>query len=133
MPLSFSSGRKPIIELSLASMTDIVMLLLIFFLLASSASVQNALPVDLPTVSAAAPLEEQYVTVTITEDGRYFVDDAETDEDALVSAIEGVRGERDALAVYADEAATVGQLAAVAGAAGALDMRVAIATDVQEE
>lgn len=133
MPLSFSSGRKPILEFSLASMTDIVLLLLIFFLLASSSSTQSALPVNLPNASAAAPLEEQYVAVTITDDGRFFVDDAETDEDALVAAIEGVRGERDALAVYADEEATVGQLTAVASAGSTLNMRLAIATDPAEE
>lgn len=133
MPLNFSSGRKPIIEFSLASMTDIVMLLLIFFLLTSSSSLQSALPVNLPNVSAAATLDEQYVTVTITDDGRFFVDDDETAQDALVEAIEGVRGTRSALAVYADEAATVGQLAAVAGAGSTLEMRVALATDVTSD
>ena len=132
MPLDFSTGRKPIVEFSLASLTDMVLLLLIFFLLTSSFTVQRAVQVTLPQVSAAAPLEQQYVAVTLTADGRFFVDDAETAQDDLVSAIEGARGERDALAVYADEAATVGQLAAVAAAGSALDMRVSIATDVEE-
>jgi biopolymer transport protein ExbD len=133
MPLNFSSGRKPILEFSLASMTDIVMLLLIFFLLASSSSIQNALPVNLPNVSAAVPLDQQYVSVTITDDGRFYVDGEETEEDLLVTAIERVKGERDALAVFADEEATVAQLTAVASAGSALDMRVAIATDVRTE
>ena len=44
-----------------------------------------------------------------------------------------MRGDRYALAVYADEEATVGQLATVASAGRALDMRVALATDVTEE
>jgi len=133
MPLDFSSGRKPISAFSLASLTDIVLLLLIFFLLTSSFVTQYGLQVTLPQVSTTAPLEQQYVSVTITDDGRFFVDEGETAEDALVSAIEGVRGERDALAVYADEEATVAQLAAVASAGSALGMRVALATDVRED
>src|SRR5690606_37487536 len=133
MPLDFSSGRKPLSAFSLASLTDIVLLLLIFFLLTSSFVTQYGLQVTLPQVSTTAPLEQQYVAVTITDDGRFFVDDAETAADALVTTIEGVRGERDALAVYADEEATVGQLAAVASAGSALEMRVALATDLLEE
>lgn len=129
----FSSGRKPLTAFSLASLTDIVLLLLIFFLLTSSFVTQYGLQVTLPQVSATAPLEQQYVAVSITDDGRFFVDDAETTAEALVAAIEGVRGQRDALAVYADEEATVAQLAAVASAGSALAMRVAIATDVLEE
>ena len=133
MPLDFSSGRKPLVAFSLASLTDIVLLLLIFFLLTSSFVTQYGLQVTLPQVSATAPLEQQYVAVTITDDGRFFVDDAETTEGALVATIEERRGVRDALAVYADEEATVSQLAAVASAGSALAMRVAIATDVREE
>ena len=132
MLLDFSSGRKPLSAFSLASLTDIVLLLLIFFLLTSSFVTQYGLQVTLPQVSTTAALEQQYVAVTITDDGRFFVDDGETAEDALVTTIEGVRGERDALAVYADEEATVAQLAAVASAGSALGMRVALATDVRE-
>ncbi|MDX1420866.1 MAG: biopolymer transporter ExbD [Rubricoccaceae bacterium] len=133
MPLDFSSGRKPLAAFSLASLTDIVLLLLIFFLLTSSFVTQYGLRVTLPQVSTTAALEQQYVAVTITDDGLFFVDDAETDEEALVTTIQTIRGDRDALAVYADEAATVAQLAAVASAGSALDMRVALATDVRED
>ncbi|HYE96064.1 MAG TPA: biopolymer transporter ExbD [Rubricoccaceae bacterium] len=129
MPLDFSSGRKPLLEFSLASMTDIVMLLLIFFLLTSSFATQNTLPVNLPNAAAATPLEEQFVAVTIQADGRFFVEEAEVEADELLPTLNAVRGTRTGVAVYADEAATVGQLAAVASAASALEMRVAMATD----
>lgn len=118
---------------SLAGMTDIVLLLLIFFLLTSSFVTQYGLQVTLPQVSATAPLEQQYVAVSITDDGRFFVDQEETTEDALIQTITELRGQRDALAIYADEEATISQLAAVASAGNTLEMRVAIATDVMEE
>ena len=54
---NFSTGRKALTAFSLASLTDIVLLLLIFFLLTSSFVTQNGLRVTLPDVAAAAPLE----------------------------------------------------------------------------
>ena len=125
----FSSGRRAITAFSLASLTDIVLLLLIFFLLTSSFVTQNGLRVELPDVASAAPLEQQYVAVTIDQDGAFFVDERATAPDSLTAVIAAVRGDRRALAVYADREATIAGLAAVASAASALDMRVSIATE----
>ena len=125
----FSSGRKAITAFSLASLTDIVLLLLIFFLLTSSFVTQNGLRVELPDVASAAPLEQQYVAVTIDERGAFFVDDRETARDSLTAAVAAVRGDRTSLAVYADSSASIAGLAAVASVAAALDMRVSIATE----
>ncbi len=125
----FSSGRKALTAFSLASLTDIVLLLLIFFLLTSSFVTQYGLRVQLPDVSAAAPLEQQYVAVTINPDGSLFVDERATSRDSLTATIAALREDRNALAVYADSSATIGDLAAVASSASELDMRVSIATD----
>ena len=133
MPLDFSTGRKPLSVFSLAGLTDIVLLLLIFFLLTSSFVTQYGLQVNLPRVNATAPLEQQYVAVTITDDGRFFVDQEETAEDELALTITEIRGDRMALAVYADQESTISQLATVASTGSFLGMRVAIATDVMEE
>ena len=125
----FSSGRKALTAFSLASLTDIVLLLLIFFLLTSSFVTQYGLRVNLPDVSAAAPLEVQYVSVTVDANGALFVDETPTTADSLTATIAALRDEREALAVYADQDATIGILATVASSAAELDMRVAIATD----
>ena len=132
MPLDFSSGRRPLLEFSMASMTDIVMLLLIFFLLTSSSVSQHALRVNLPDASSATPVEQDYVAVTLQADGRVFVEETETTAEGLEATLDAQRGDRTAVAVYADEEATVAQLAAVAGAASALGLRVSIATDTAE-
>ena len=126
---NFSTGRKALTAFSLASLTDIVLLLLIFFLLTSSFVTQNGLRVTLPDVAAAAPLEQLYVAITIDEDGLFFVEDREVARDSLTMAIEAVREDKTSLAVYADKEATIDGLAAVASAASALDMRVSIATE----
>lgn len=125
----FSSGRKALTAFSLASLTDIVLLLLIFFLLTSSFVTQYGLRVTLPDVSAAAPLEQQYVAVTIDDRGDFFVDEQPTSRDSLTATIAALREDRNALAVYADSSATIAELAAVASSASELDMRVSIATD----
>ena len=126
---NFSTGRKSLTAFSLASLTDIVLLLLIFFLLTSSFVTQNGLRVTLPDVAAAAPLEQLYVAITIDEDGVFFVEDREVARDSLTMAIGAVREGKTSLAVYADKEATIDGLAAVASAASALDMRVSIATE----
>lgn len=126
---NFSTGRRPISAFSLASLTDIVLLLLVFFLLTSSFVTQYGLRVNLPDVSTAVPLEQQYVAVSVEADGSVTVDDTPAPADSLEAVIAALRGDRTALAVYADRDATIGLLAQVAAAASALDMRVAIATD----
>ncbi|MEM0963269.1 MAG: biopolymer transporter ExbD [Bacteroidota bacterium] len=126
---NFSSGRKALTAFSLASLTDIVLLLLIFFLLTSSFVTQNGLRVNLPDVASATPLEQEYVAVTIDSVGVYTVEDMVVPRDSLVDAVQAVREGRTSLAVYADSAASIAGLAEVASVASALDMRVSIATE----
>ncbi len=129
MPLDFASGRKPLSVFSLAGLTDIVLLLLIFFLLTSSFVTQYGVQVTLPRVEAGAPAEDRSVTVTITDDGLFYVGDEPTPEAGLLAAIQAAAADKDALILRADEAATVGQFAAVAGAARAAGLRILMATE----
>jgi biopolymer transport protein ExbD len=129
MPLDFSSGRKPLSVFSLAGLTDIVLLLLIFFLLTSSFVTQYGIQVTLPQVEAGAPTEDQSVTVTITADGLFYVGGEPAPEAELLPALQAEAEGKTALILRADEAATVGQFAAVAGAARALDLRILMATE----
>ena len=129
MALSFTSPKKPISVFSLAGLADIIFLLLIFFLLTSNFIPQFGIQVNLPQAIAAAPMEAQYVTVAITEDGNYYVNQARTDEAGLMSAVRDARADKIALVIRADEKATVGQLAHVANVAKALDLRVIMATE----
>jgi biopolymer transport protein ExbD len=58
---------------SFSSLTDIVLLLLIFFLLTSSFVAQPGLRVQLPRAEAAETLDEQRVTITLTEKGDLYL------------------------------------------------------------
>ncbi len=129
MKFHFSSKREPIVAFSMASMTDMVLLLLIFFLLTSNFIPQFGIQVNLPQSETAAPMENEYVSVAITEDGLFYVNQTQTTREGLLQAIEGAKGDRTALVLRADEKATVGQFALVANYAKALDLRVLMATE----
>jgi len=129
MPLDFSTDRKPESAYSLAGLTDIVLLLLIFFLLTSNFIPQMGIRVNLPRADTSAPVASQYVTVVITEDGAFYVDQRQVNQPQLLDAVREARGDRTALVLRADRQATVGQFAAVATVARALDLRVLMATD----
>ncbi len=70
-------------EFSMASMTDIIFLLLIFFMITSSAISQSAIEVKLPNADAANPSAQDPATVTIDEAGKYYVNDKEIPKENL--------------------------------------------------
>ena len=74
---------------SMSSMTDIVFLLLIFFMLTSTLVTTNALEIILPS-SSAQPLKKQSVSVSITEDFRYFVNNEYVERLFLDSKLKAV-------------------------------------------
>lgn len=72
--MNFSSRSKVKIEGGMASMTDLVFLLLIFFIIMSLMS-NNQTPIDLPEAKDPLPKVQDPVsaTVLILEDNRYVV------------------------------------------------------------
>lgn len=70
--MSLKSRNKVSAEFSMSSMTDIVFLLLIFFMVTSTLIAPNALKLLLPQSNSQAPSKPQ-VTVSITKDFQYFI------------------------------------------------------------
>jgi biopolymer transport protein ExbD len=74
-------------------MTDIVFLLLIFFIIASTLISPNALEVLLPKASSNPKPSPQTVNVSITEDLKYYVNKSEVEEarieEMLLAMVEG--------------------------------------------
>ena len=130
MSFDFEPSRAPVSSISLAGMTDVVLLLLVFFLLTSSFVPQLGIEVTLPQVDASAPVEQQYIVVSVTEDGSYFVDGAPTPESQLMQRVrEAQRPEVTTVVLRADEGSTIRQFATVASVAQALNLRVLMATE----
>ncbi|MGA7304605.1 MAG: biopolymer transporter ExbD [Rhodothermales bacterium] len=125
----FSPEEKPLSTFSLAGLADIILLLLVFFILTSSFVTQFGIQVTLPKTETGVTTDDQYVTVTLTEEGTYFVDQSPVTRDGLLTAIRNSAGTKSALLMRADEKASIGQFAVVANIAKALNLRILMATE----
>lgn len=113
---------------SMSSMTDVIFLLLIFFMLTASFITPSGLPVNLPT-SKSSNIVMQKVSVSISKDLRYYVDDKEVNinqmEAVLRRAFEGKEG---VVVLHCDKSVPVDNLVRVASIATSLEAKVSIAT-----
>ena len=79
-------------EFNMSSMTDIVFLLLIFFMLASTLVTTNAIDILLPKASGKTE-NKKSVSVSITKDLRYYIDQklvgSSVLEQQLIQALQG--------------------------------------------
>lgn len=73
-------------EFSMSSMTDIVFLLLVFFLLTSPSITPQALDLVLPSASGRSENKQQ-ASVSINKDGVFFVDGKQVEEELLESTV----------------------------------------------
>ena len=85
MPLKSKNKVSP--NFNMSSMTDIVFLLLIFFMLTSTLVTTNALDIVLPS-SSAQPLKQQTLSISITEDLRYFINNEAVERAFLESKMQ---------------------------------------------
>lgn len=89
-------GRNKVTpEFNMASMTDIVFLLLIFFMLASTLVTTNAIDILLPKASGKTE-NKKSVAVSITKDLRYYVDQKLVGESVLENELLSVLSKQDA-------------------------------------
>ena len=80
--MALQSKHKVDASFSMSSMTDIIFLLLIFFMLTSSFITPSGLPVNLPS-SETSDIVMQEVTVTVTKDLRFSVNDKVVTRDQI--------------------------------------------------
>ncbi len=106
MPIKRRS--KVLVEFSMSSLTDIVFLLLIFFMLTSSFVVPNAIKLLLPKASAPT-IAKQTVVVSINQNRQYFVNNRPVAPAQLEHEIHAhLQGtENESIVVYADKSVPV--------------------------
>lgn len=61
-------------EVSTSSLNDIMFFLLLFFLIVSTLANPNVIKLLLPSSKAAQTLNKQQITISITKDKKYFID-----------------------------------------------------------
>lgn len=124
-------GRNKIsAEFSMASMTDIVFLLLIFFMLTSTLVTTSALDLILPK-SKAETVKKQDISVTIKKDLKFMINDKLVSEESLEAELVSLTRGRESPVVIllADESVPTGKVVKVMDIAYRNRMKMVLATD----
>ena len=97
--MAIQTRNKRSVEFSTASMSDLVFLLLIFFMLTSTLVAPNAIKLLLPS-SNSKTMAKQTITVYINENFQYFVGESRVTPDELESRLNaGLAGQFEASVV----------------------------------
>lgn len=126
-----SETRKPLALFTQSSLTDIVLLLLIFFLLTSSFVTNFAIRVSVPQADSQITTERRHISVTVTADGTYYVGGEITPRGNLANKIreEYSKNPQSTLVIRADKNASVDDAVRVMNIAKALNMNILMATE----
>ena len=126
--MNLNSKNKIDANFNMASMTDLIFLLLVFFMLTSSFVTPSGLPVSLPS-SKASTIEVQKVSVTITKNLDYYVNEKKISrsliEGELKSRLGGAGG---AVVLHIDKEVPWEHGIYIAGIAASLEAKVVVAT-----
>lgn len=134
--MNLRSKNRISAEFSMSSMTDIIFLLLIFFMLTSNFVTPTALPVNLPS-STKGSIVMQKVSVTISADLQYYVNDKPTSLDNLRTDLGAALGTgteegQGVVVLNVDKSVPVEYLVKVGSIANDLNAKVSIATIATE-
>ena len=110
-------GRRPISDINITPMVDVMLVLLIVFMVAAPLMTMGV-PIDLPETQAQAmPLQSKPITVTVEPDGALSIDGEPTTLETLVAAVEAlaVEGTDERLYVRGDTSTAYGAIMEVMG------------------
>ncbi len=129
MPLQ--ARNKPSVEFSLASIADMVFLLLIFFMLTSTFVNQAGVKVDLPQSASKQPSPGRN-TVTITADLQYYWNNEKVSKEEVRKRIQAVltddNPDNNVITLRVDRQVTMGEAAYVISAVAEFKGSIVIAT-----
>ncbi len=122
---------EPLTLFSQSSLTDIVLLLLIFFLLTSSFVTNFGIRVDIPKAETGAQTDTRFISVAVTKDGEFYVDGNLTSSGMLASAIREAKSKKPqgTLVLRADKEAIVDNAVRIMNIAKALELKIVLATE----
>lgn len=137
--MALKKRNKTSAEFSMSSMTDIIFLLLLFFMVASTMSAPNDMRVNLPQSSAKTATKAHIVKVSVSNDGEYRVSDNNEESypvafEDLAPILQGIH-EQDTTAVvalYADEEVSYREFVKILDIANENRLKMVIATKPKE-
>ncbi|PPL04565.1 ExbD/TolR family protein [Parapedobacter indicus] len=118
------------------SLNDIMFFLMLFFLLASAVSNPQVVKLLLPRSSAGEQsVAKKTVTVSVTQDLKYYLDKQEVPYENLLNAIQAYvqPGEELTIMLYADSTVPIQNVISVMDVANKLKIRLVLATEPMKE
>lgn len=117
--MKFRTSKEPLSIFSYSSLTDIVMLLLIFFLLTSQFVIQTGVKVKLPGSKTNEQSEPSRLIVTLTQGGAVYAGKDEVSIDLLPTKLSEMKGniQDDNLIIRADKTVPIEMVIKVIDAA----------------
>jgi len=85
--------------INLTPLIDVVFLLLIFFMVATSFSLIRGIKVDLPTTTTPQEKIEQNIVISVTKEGKIYLDKTQISKTELVKTLKRQIGKKDSLVV----------------------------------
>ncbi len=81
------------VEINITPFTDVVLVLLIIFMVTAPLMYQSRIPIKLPVAASHDNSTDQHPTISLTAEGRIYLDDHPVDSPAaLVGALRGAFG-----------------------------------------
>lgn len=118
------------------SLNDIMFFLMLFFLLASAVANPQVVKLLLPRSSAGEQsVAKKTITVSVTQDLKYYLDKQEVPYENLLNAIQGYvqPGEELTVMLYADSTVPIQNVISVMDVANKLKIRLVLATEPLRE
>ncbi|MBO5806497.1 MAG: biopolymer transporter ExbD [Tidjanibacter sp.] len=127
--MAIKRGIKPIKEVGSSAQTDLMFLLLMFMLMATTLINPNALKLTLPKSSNQLK-ERPYTTVSLTKDLQYYVDGERVTFSQLeaVLATKMAQSEDKTVSLHSDEGVPIGEVVKVMNIANKNQYRLILAT-----
>jgi biopolymer transport protein ExbD len=118
-------------EVHTSAMNDIMFFLLLFFLIASTVTNPNVIKLMLPKSSSGQAVSKKTITVSVTQDLRYYVEKKEVPVDALQSTLAGYKNIANELTIvlHVDRTVAIQDVVQVMDIAQKLNIKLVLATE----
>lgn len=130
MNLRSKKGRASA-EVHTSAMNDIMFFLLLFFLIASTVTNPNVIKLMLPKSSSGQSVSKKTITISVTQDLKYYVDKKQIAPEALQSTLEGYKQLATELTIvlYVDRTVAIQDVVQIMDVAQKLNIKLVLATE----
>ena len=117
-------------ELQTSAMNDIMFFLLLFFLIASTVTNPNVIKLSLPKAASGKSISKKTITVSVTQDLKYYVEKKEIKESDLQATLSNYSTQAAQLTIvlYVEKTVAIQNVVSVLDIAQKLNIKLVLAT-----